>query len=169
MFNEKSNHGNQIGGRNWIVLLLIALCEQSEEFNDLYFRGRTVQEYFTKCEAAKSLDRGLVVQWMSRTGLINPRRLIVAVQFRTVKFVGGQNDPLRSHGSIQFFLLRSISYLLSRFGQSLASRRFTWHFCRHCVSSAAAVICKLRPVVLGCSPFRSQLKICGKSCVEAIS
>ena len=102
------------------MLLLIALCEQSEEFNDLYFRGRTVQEYFTKCEAAKSLDRGLVVQWMSRTGLINPRRLIVAVQFRTVKFVGGQNDPLRSHGSIQFFLLRSISYLLSRFGQSLA-------------------------------------------------
>jgi hypothetical protein len=64
VFNEKSHHGNRIGGRNWIVLLRIALYEQSEEFNGLYFRGRTAYEFFTKCEVAKSFDRELLVQWM---------------------------------------------------------------------------------------------------------
>ena len=44
----------------------------------------------------------------------------MAVHFRAVKFGGGQNDPLRSHGSIRFFFLRLISYLLSRFVQRLA-------------------------------------------------
>jgi hypothetical protein len=47
-----------------------------------------------------------------RAGLIDPRRLMAAVHFRTVKFVGGQNDPLRSHNSFRFSFLRSISYLL---------------------------------------------------------
>jgi hypothetical protein len=46
------------------VLLRIALYEQSEEFNGLYFRGRTAYEFFTKCEVAKSFDRELLVQWM---------------------------------------------------------------------------------------------------------
>jgi hypothetical protein len=47
----------------------------------------------------------------TRTGLINPRRRIVAVHSWTVTFVGGQGNPLCSQVERFNFLLDSMSYI----------------------------------------------------------
>src|ERR1700691_446548 len=56
----------------------------------------------------------------ARSCLMNLMRLIVAVHFRTVTFVGGQNDPLRSDRMVGFAFTVSKLPLEVRFGHSLA-------------------------------------------------